>query len=513
VVLGPSNQLASANGAFFRYDDRQHIAHRRSVDGQQIHYRYDALDRLVGIDDGGGSPWTAAYDGLGRRLSAGRGDRLTSFYWDGDRLAGEVAPDRRLRLYLYPSPDSLVPSLLVDYPDLQAEPDRGQVYALFTNQQGVPDRVDDAGGRTVWWADHIEPYGLVEVAPGNLIELALRWPGHYFDRDTGLHYNRFRYYDPVLGRYLQTDPWGLGGGINVYGYAPNPVSTVDLLGLHEVEKGQPNAPKKGGPDDVGEHPPSAKPAGDPAGPPSKAWNDPNLTPDEFIRDWRARYSGSRLSDADLRAHFDAGRRLNPDTGHLRVPHYEPPPGFQRTEPLPAPGTPAHEQWQNWERGNPNTIPCFPGQTVVKTPRGDVAIEALSEGDRVYAHDLALGLVTSVVTAVHRNWAAELVSLVTSAGSLPGYRPASCGPECASGCSPVSWPWCRSARRWRPGKPPSTSPSPSSTPISSPGRERWSTMQIPPNRRMAAASPARPASTGSSICAPTRWSTSARPTRH
>nr|WP_260265911.1 RHS repeat-associated core domain-containing protein [Cronobacter malonaticus] len=59
----------------------------------------------------------------------------------------------------------------------------------------------------------------------------LRYQGQYFDTETGLHYNRFRYYDPDAGRFISQDPIGLAGGINLYQYAPNPLVWVDPLGL------------------------------------------------------------------------------------------------------------------------------------------------------------------------------------------------------------------------------------------------------------------------------------------
>lgn len=59
----------------------------------------------------------------------------------------------------------------------------------------------------------------------------LRMQGQYLDRETGLHYNLFRYYDPDCGRFTQQDPIGLAGGLNLYAYAPNPLSWIDPLGL------------------------------------------------------------------------------------------------------------------------------------------------------------------------------------------------------------------------------------------------------------------------------------------
>ncbi len=63
----------------------------------------------------------------------------------------------------------------------------------------------------------------------------LRFQGEYLDRETGLHYNLFRYYDPVSGRFTQVDPIGLAGGDNLYAYAPNPLTWIDPLGLYKGE--------------------------------------------------------------------------------------------------------------------------------------------------------------------------------------------------------------------------------------------------------------------------------------
>ena len=65
----------------------------------------------------------------------------------------------------------------------------------------------------------------------NLVEQPLRFQGQYFDQETGLHYNRFRYYDPIIGRFVHQDPIGLYGEENLYGYGPNPLDWIDPEGL------------------------------------------------------------------------------------------------------------------------------------------------------------------------------------------------------------------------------------------------------------------------------------------
>jgi RHS repeat-associated protein len=59
----------------------------------------------------------------------------------------------------------------------------------------------------------------------------LRFQGQYFDEETGLHYNRFRYYDPDYGRFVSQDPIGLAGGANLFLHSPNPTSWIDPFGL------------------------------------------------------------------------------------------------------------------------------------------------------------------------------------------------------------------------------------------------------------------------------------------
>ncbi|MCC7412026.1 MAG: RHS repeat-associated core domain-containing protein, partial [Gammaproteobacteria bacterium] len=82
-----------------------------------------------------------------------------------------------------------------------------------------------------WRADY-DPFGRATVDPSLTVEFNVRFPGQYFDAETGLHYNYYRDYDPDTGRYLQPDPIGLAGGLNPYLYVnANPLRFTDPNGL------------------------------------------------------------------------------------------------------------------------------------------------------------------------------------------------------------------------------------------------------------------------------------------
>ncbi|MES2538887.1 MAG: Ig-like domain-containing protein [Pseudomonadota bacterium] len=118
-----------------------------------------------------------------------------------------------------------------------AAPAAAQVYYIDSDHLNTPRVITDASNRIVWQWDNADPFGgnLPEEDPGNVgnrLEFNLRFPGQYFDRETGLHYNYHRTYDPSLGRYVESDPIGLAGGINTYTYVgANPISFTDSTGL------------------------------------------------------------------------------------------------------------------------------------------------------------------------------------------------------------------------------------------------------------------------------------------
>ena len=104
------------------------------------------------------------------------------------------------------------------------------VYALHPDHLGTPQAITDENQQIVWQADY-EPFGQASVTT-EFITNNLRFPGQYFDAETGLHQNSFRDYSPEIGRYITSDPIGLDGGINTYTYVNgNPITNTDPFGL------------------------------------------------------------------------------------------------------------------------------------------------------------------------------------------------------------------------------------------------------------------------------------------
>ena len=111
---------------------------------------------------------------------------------------------------------------------------RRDVYAIHADHLGTPLNVTDARQKVVWHAEYT-PFGEAAIEKEK-VTLNIRFPGQYFDEETGMHYNYFRDYDPQTGRYLTSDPIGLKGGINSYAYVQcNPLSYGDPLGLFTLQ--------------------------------------------------------------------------------------------------------------------------------------------------------------------------------------------------------------------------------------------------------------------------------------
>ncbi|WP_336854488.1 RHS repeat-associated core domain-containing protein, partial [Pseudescherichia vulneris] len=245
------NRVTQLNGIRWRYDIHGRTVEK--VDGQTCwHYRYDGEHRLTEVTsqprDRTRPQVTVSfrYDPLGRRISktcrrtlAGQphGKTVTTrFVWEGGRLLQEIRDEVPLT-YVYTDPHSHEPLARIDGVN---DPD---IFWFHTRPDGTPERLTDAEGRVCWEAQNSAWGKLLSEREVQLAGCAqnLRMQGQYLDRETGLHYNLFRYYDPDCGRFTQQDPVGLAGGINLYQYAPNPLGWIDPLGLRKCTGGFSNA--------------------------------------------------------------------------------------------------------------------------------------------------------------------------------------------------------------------------------------------------------------------------------
>ena len=124
-------------------------------------------------------------------------------------------------------------------------PEQARIYYYHLDHLGTPQELTNAQGKLVWSVTY-RAYGNVVQQQVAEIDNPLRFQGQYHDPETGLHYNRHRYYNPNTGRFQTPDPIGLAGGLNNYQYVPNPTGWVDPLGLAVEQKNGPDSQQQMG---------------------------------------------------------------------------------------------------------------------------------------------------------------------------------------------------------------------------------------------------------------------------
>ena len=247
----PDNRLKIYNGTTYYYDDLGNLIHRELADGEVQNYFYDLHDQLVKAEifkkDGTKETWAYSYDALGRRIGKGRlkdgevSDGLeeeTGFVWDGSHLLQEIQPDGRYT-YIYTDQDSYEPLAQVRDWTTEDGESRQQTHYFHCDQIGIPREMTDKDGNLLWFGNYTG-WGRLkeETKVTQTAHQPFRLQNQYCDEETGLHYNFFRYYDPVVGRFVSQDPIGLMGGVNLYQFAPNSQEWVDKFGLFGHEENQ-----------------------------------------------------------------------------------------------------------------------------------------------------------------------------------------------------------------------------------------------------------------------------------
>ena len=244
----PDNRLKTYNGTTYYYDELGNLIHRELADGEVQNYFYDLHDQLVKAEifkkDGTKETWAYTYDALGRRIGKGRLkdsqevsddlDNQTRFVWDGSHLLQEIHPDSRYT-YIYADQESYEPLAQVrDWTTKDGE-SRQQIHYFHCDQIGIPREMTDKDGNLLWFGNYTG-WGRLkeETKVTDSAYQPFRLQNQYADRETGLHYNFFRYYEPDAGRFVNQDPIKLSGGDNLYQFAPSAQRWIDVLGLLKV---------------------------------------------------------------------------------------------------------------------------------------------------------------------------------------------------------------------------------------------------------------------------------------
>ena len=253
------NLLKEYAGVHYDYDQRGNLI-RKTRNGETTDYHWNGYNQLVKIENRNGST-EYRYDPLGRRTAKIRNGETTVYHWQEDTLAiestngqnthylfepGTFEPlaqfqtaspigiereDKPAEPYSYdPETDPLLK--IPPEPQGQSEAQPELVYYQL-DHLGTPIAAHNAKGEAVWTAEY-EAWGRIRqetVSDGLKVNIPFRFQGQYYDEESGLHYNRFRYYYPEIGRFVSQDPIGLKGGENLYAYVNNPNQWVDILGL------------------------------------------------------------------------------------------------------------------------------------------------------------------------------------------------------------------------------------------------------------------------------------------
>jgi RHS repeat-associated protein len=219
-----NNEMQSSVDATYEYDANGNTT-KKTVGSVVTTYTYDIDNRLVRVALNGANVANYCYDVFGRRLWKEVGGSKRHFLYTDDGLVGEYdGTGIEIKTYGY-APDSAWST----NPLFQKI---GSDYYWYQNDHlSTPQKITDSSGAVVWSATY-DAFGNATVNAGSTITNNLRFPGQYYDAETGLHYNWNRYYDPNIGRYITADPIGLEGGINLFVYAEaSPLNWVDPQGL------------------------------------------------------------------------------------------------------------------------------------------------------------------------------------------------------------------------------------------------------------------------------------------
>ncbi|AKF86432.1 hypothetical protein MFUL124B02_26800 [Myxococcus fulvus 124B02] len=220
-------RLEEAEGARYFHDEDGNLTEKVEAGGSRWHYRWNGSGMLSEVERPDGLHVRFEYDAFARRTcktlvrpgedGSETVEREVRFIWDGHTLVHELLDDAGLTTWYF-EPSSFAPF---------AREQDGRRWDVATDHLGTATEMYEEG-RCVW-SMRLDIWGEPSYEVGAPSDCPFRWPGQYWDEETGLSYNRSRYFDPANGRYLSPDRMGVLGGMALYGYAPDPVLFDDPL--------------------------------------------------------------------------------------------------------------------------------------------------------------------------------------------------------------------------------------------------------------------------------------------
>ncbi|NII29532.1 hypothetical protein HB364_30915 [Pseudoflavitalea sp. X16] len=229
-IYGKAGQLLKSDVFNYQYDELGNLTEKTGKDGQKWHYRWHVSGFLKEVQRPDEAIIRFTYDALGRRIVKHTPQKEVQWIWDGDvplhelqqKKLAENNIDEWLTWIFEESKHSPTARLTKD-----------QHYSILTDHLGTPLEMYDGNGEKAW-NNELDIYGFKRHLEGSLIDCPFRYQGQYEDEETGLYYNRFRYYDPEAGSYISQDPIRSSGGTALYAYVHDPNAWIDVFGLSQT---------------------------------------------------------------------------------------------------------------------------------------------------------------------------------------------------------------------------------------------------------------------------------------
>ncbi|MCO7225747.1 RHS repeat-associated core domain-containing protein [Pleionea sp. CnH1-48] len=227
-TYGKSTQVPSVDGTMLL----------KSEGHRAVTFDYDAVGNTIRKND-----LFMSFNQANRLSSVAKGSTTASYQYNAKGERSVKILNGVETHYIYNTQGQLIAegdahgAIVKEYVYLNNQPYAqivgSQIYYYHNSHLGAPELMTDNSQNVVWNASYT-PFGEAQVTV-NTVENNIRFPGQYYDVESGLHYNYFRDYDPSIGRYIESDPIGLGDGVNTYSYThQNPVNYYDSNGESSI---------------------------------------------------------------------------------------------------------------------------------------------------------------------------------------------------------------------------------------------------------------------------------------